>query len=216
MTPLRTSVRDKRKLLFVSIAVGLTPIVAGLLVLYTQVDRSLAQSATKATIMGLHKTEAVMDRVSAAAGKIRYLAGQPCDAALSTLRMGVVSETYLRSLTLVRNNRMYCSSLEGVMSAPLDPANFHDGKFWLRQGNPTTPDSSMLYYRLYSDPQGIAAIVDGQTLLDALDIRGDETPLILEMGAAWLDRLGNVRTEDIPENPEHHVKQTSRRYGYCA
>ncbi|WP_335945721.1 EAL domain-containing protein [Pseudomonas sp. G166] len=196
LTATRSRTRPRRYL--ITLFCGLLPILSGLGILYMQAERTLEQHTRQTAVELVRQVESMLDNTALSARELLPLAGQPCEAAKLALREQVTRRPFVRSTNLVRDNTLYCSSLFGAFEEKVDPNDYYQGTLWLMNGNPVTPDTALLIYRLNEGPQGVLATVDGYYLANALQLIGGQTRLRLQVGPNWLAEDGKVRQTPLP------------------
>jgi hypothetical protein len=82
------------------------------------------------------------------------------------------------------------------------------------KGNPVTPDTALLVYRLVDGDRGALASIDGYHLTNALRLISRYANLVLQVGPNWLDADGKVRDTAVPRFEVAHHHLTSQRYDY--
>ncbi|MCF5076740.1 cyclic diguanylate phosphodiesterase, partial [Pseudomonas syringae] len=200
----------------ISAVCGLLPVVLGVAILHWQAERSLEQSTAQTAQEAVRQFDLMLDNTALAAQTLLPLAGQPCDnAAQLALREQVTRRPFVRATTLSWQKNIYCSSLFGrYYESPVNPDDYVDGTLWLMNGNPVTPDTALLVYRLVDGDKAAFASVDGYHLTNALRLISRYAQLVLQVGPNWLDADGQVRTSAPPvfAVAQHHL--ASARYHY--
>ncbi len=191
---------------------GALPLVLGLAVLYWQAERDLAIEAHDTTRQALAQFELMLDNVAESANALLPLAGQPCADATLALREQVTRRPFVRSTNLALDDHLYCSSLFGDFSEPINPGDYVDGRLWLMDGNPVTPGQALLVYRAASDEQTALATLDGYHLANALRMIGRDQTVLLQVGNAWLSPDGQVHDAPLPTFAIAPTQLTSDRY----
>ncbi|OLS62616.1 CSS-motif domain-containing protein [Pseudomonas putida] len=194
--------------------IGLAPVAFGLLVMAWQVNKQLDESAVLALRDARLGVDSLLDSLHGASNKVLNLAEYACDKALPALHSEVVGNPQLRSLTLVRENRAYCSTLRGESGLLVDPGDYFNHRLRLEAGNDNTPDSAILYYRLQEYPYGVLAVADGEILQRVL--RGTRLPesVKLQFGPTLIGALGEVEDSLEALSSEPDMSQVSPMYGY--
>ena len=190
------------------------PILLGSALLYWQAGQALRQAAHHTDVEALTQFELILDNVSAAATEILPLAGQPCAQAQLTLRDQVTRRPFVRSTNLIADGSLYCSSLFGAFSEPVNPGDYVDGTLWLMAGNPVTPDRGLLIYRATEGDNGALSTVDGYHLANALRMIGASNEVRLQVGEAWLGADGKVHDGQAPTFALAHTPLASARYPF--
>lgn len=214
--PSRTSYSGRVFLeLLTTLLVGLSPVACGLLVMAWQVDNKLDESAVIARREALNGVDQLIDSLHAASNKVLNLAEYPCDKALPTLHSEVVANPELRSLTLVRENRAYCSTLRGESGLLVDPGDYFNHRLRLEPGNDNTPDSAILFYRLQEYPYGVLAVADAQMLQRLLRGIREPATVILQFGPTQIGANGEVQESTEAPDLEQYTSMVSPLYGYA-
>jgi len=208
--PLKRSTRNLWTLL-----IGLLPVLLGMAILYLQAERALVHSSQETAEEAIRQFDLMLDNSDIAARALLAQVGQPCDDVRQlALREQVTRQPFVRSTNLVWRNDNYCSSLLGQSSFALDPANYVDGKLWLMNGNPVTPDTPLLVYRLQDGERAALATIDGYHLSNALRLISRFAELQLQVGPYWLSDGGHVHESIAPPPPVAPWQMTSSRYPY--
>ncbi|WP_425224308.1 CSS-motif domain-containing protein [Pseudomonas sp.] len=188
------------------------PLLAGLGILYWQAERDLAASAHDTAEQALAQFELMLDNVADSANALLPLAGQPCADATLALREQVTRRPFVRSTNLALDDHLYCSSLFGEFSEPINPGDYVGGHLWLMDGNPVTPGQALLVYRAFNDEQTALATLDGYHLANALRMIGREQSVLLKVGDNWLSPDGLVHDDTLPTFGVAPTQLASQRY----
>lgn len=213
--PLTHRSRRKRSTrIAVTLLSGLLPIVLGSGILYMQAKRTLEQSAGETAEQALQQFDLMLDNTAEAARVLLPLAGKNCEDVKLALREQVTRRPFVRSTNLVWDNTLYCSSLFGQFKEAVNAGDYHQGKLWLMNGNPVTPDTALLIYRLSDGRGGALTTLDGYHLSNILRLIGRQTLLMLQVGDNWLSADGRVHQGPLPALPVAHSMLESERYGF--
>ncbi|WP_166365119.1 CSS-motif domain-containing protein [Pseudomonas akapageensis] len=180
-----------------------------------QLAKQLDNDAMNATKHALGAIEELIRPIADANQALMSVAGQACINVVARLREHAISEKNLRSVLLISDNNVYCSSLYGEMNAPLNPGEFHNRTFWLRPGNEATPDRAVLYYRTYEHPYGVASLIDGSVLRSELALLKTDATLTLEFGSRYLDSDGSVHGKHSEDQGEFYHRLVSTEFGFA-
>ncbi len=182
----------------ISALCGVLPIFLGVAILYWQAERTLQQSTARTAVEAVRQFDLMLDNTALAALALLPLAGQPCDnAAQLALREQVTRRPFVRATTLSWQKNIYCSSLFGSdYESSVNPRDYVDGTLWLMNGNPVTPDTALLVYRLVDGDKAAFASIDGYHLTNALRLISRYAGLTLQVGPHWLGPDGKV--QDVP------------------
>ncbi|WP_353887541.1 CSS-motif domain-containing protein, partial [uncultured Pseudomonas sp.] len=127
--------------------VGAFPIACGLTVMNWQIERDLQAGSRATAEQVIEHVERILDGASRTAIALLPSAGTPCTEAQLLLRGEVTSNAFIRSTNLVKQDRLYCSSLFGAFDEPVTASDYVDGHLWLMDGNSVTPGHPLLVYR---------------------------------------------------------------------
>lgn len=206
--------RNRSARIVVTVLSGLIPMALGVAILYMQAQRTLQQSNEHTAEEAVRQFELMLDNTAQAARELLPLAGQRCEEVKLDLREQVTRRPFVRSTNLVWDNNLYCSSLFGDFQEPVNPGDYTDGKLWLMNGNPVTPNTSLLVYRLSEGKQGALTTLDGYHLSNVLRLIGRKTSLLLQIGPNWLSADGKVHSDALPDLPVAESRLTSSRYAF--
>lgn len=213
--PLTVRPRRKRSTrIIVTLLSGLLPIVLGSVILYMQAERTLQQSSQHTAEEALRQFELMLDNTAQAARDLLPLAGKTCEEVKLALREQVTRRPFVRSTNLVWDNDLYCSSLFGDFKEAVNAGDYHAGKLWLMNGNPVTPNTALLVYRLSDGRGGALTTLDGYHLSNILRLIGRQTLLVLQVGENWLSADGSVHQGELPALPVAQSTLSSARYAF--
>ncbi|MGL6246526.1 EAL domain-containing protein [Pseudomonas sp.] len=213
--PLNVKSRRKRgKRMFLTLLSGLLPVLLGVVILYMQAERALQQSTELTAEEAVRQFELMLDNTSQAARELLPLAGQPCNDVKLALREQVTRRPFVRSTNLVWDNNIYCSSLFGDVQEKTSNGDYSKGQLLLMKGNPVTPDSALLVYRLGEGKHGAMSTLDGYHLSNVLRMIGRKTVLLLQVGPSWLSADGAFHQGVPPASPVASNELTSSRYAF--
>lgn len=208
------TIKTRRSRLLVTVLCGLLPIGLGFAILCLQAQRALEQSTRVTAEEAIRQFDLMLDNTAQAARELLPLAGQPCEAVKLALREQVTRRPFVRSTNLVWEDNLYCSSLFGEHQEKVNADDYNQGTLWLMNGNPVTPDTALLVYRLNQGKQGALTTLDGYHLANVLRLIGRNTVLLLRVGPHWLSADGKVHQGDSPALPVAENQRASQRYGY--
>ncbi|MBF8694548.1 EAL domain-containing protein [Pseudomonas fulva] len=178
--------------------VGAFPIACGIAVMNWQIERDLQAGSRASAQQVIEHVERILDGASRTAIALLPSAGTPCAEAQLLLRGEVTRNAFIRSTNLVKQDRLYCSSLFGAFDEPVTASDYVDGHLWLMDGNSVTPGHPLLIYRASDKDRAAITTVDGDHLLMALRLLGAGHALYLRVGSAWMGRDGIVHQGPAP------------------
>ncbi|MDB5993598.1 MAG: diguanylate phosphodiesterase [Pseudomonas sp.] len=206
--------RKRGTRILVTVLSGSIPMLLGFGILYMQAGRTLEQSTQLTAEEAIRQFDLMLDNTAQAARELLPLAGQPCEEVKLALREQVTRRPFVRSTNLVRDDNLYCSSLFGDVQEKVNPGDYTHGKLWLMNGNPVTPNTALLVYRLSEGKQGALTTLDGYHLSNVLRLIGRKTVLLLQVGPTWLSADGKIHQQPLPTLPVAESKLTSAPYGF--
>ena len=212
--PLRAKTRTRRIRMAVTLLSGLLPVLLGAAILYIQAGRALEQSAQQTAEEAIRQFDLMLDNTAQAARELLPLAGQSCIDVNLALREQVTRRPFVRSTNLIWDDAIYCSSLFGDYHEKLAAGDFSQGRLLLMKGNPVTPDTALLVYRLGKGKQGAMSTLDGYHLSNVLRLIGRQTLLILQVGPNWLTADGQFHEDAPPAMPTAQSHLGSSRYDF--
>ncbi|WP_433771009.1 EAL domain-containing protein [Pseudomonas putida] len=212
--PLKVKTRKRSIRMAVTLASGLLPIVLGVVILYVQAERALKQSAEQTAEEAIQQFELMLDNTAQAARELLPLAGQPCIDVNLALREQVTRRPFVRSTNLIWDDTIYCSSLFGDVHEKTVSGDYDGGRLVLMKGNPVTPDTALLVYRLSEGKRGAMSTLDGFHLSNVLRMIGSHTLLVLQVGPNWLSADNQFHQGALPDYPVAQSKLDSSRYAF--
>ncbi|TWR84340.1 EAL domain-containing protein [Pseudomonas saxonica] len=193
---------------------GLLPIVLGIVIMVWQTHRTLTLEARQTGEEAMRQFDLMLDNAALAADVVLPLAGQDCPQVELALRDQVTRRPFVRSVNLVWDNQIYCTSLFGSFKESVDPTRYADGVLWLMSGNPVTPDEPLMVYRKHKGHASVLVSLYGFHLVNALGLINPKTQLLIEVGNNWIDRYGEVHSLPRDDFPVSQVEVASTQYPY--
>ncbi|UUC49159.1 cyclic diguanylate phosphodiesterase [Pseudomonas citronellolis] len=200
--------------LCVSLLVALLPLLLGGGIIYWQTLVSLQREAGLASNEALHLIDVMLGNAAGSARATIAYAEGPCAAAELVLREQVATVPFVRTVNLVRDGRVFCSSLFGNVDEAVNTADFVDGRLNLLPGNAVTPDFALIVYRLAEGPAAVLAAVDGRYLSNVLQLVDQRSELLVQVGPRWMDEAGEVHEGAPDAFPLAETQQASTRFPY--
>lgn len=211
MTKLNRNWTERYALVVLS---GLLPIVLGIAIVVWQTHRTLTLEARQTGEEAIRQFDLMLDNAALAANVVLPLAGQDCPQVELALRDQVTRRPFVRSVNLVWDNQIYCTSLFGSFKETVDPTHYTEGVLWLMTGNPVTPDEPLLVYRHQQDHGSVLISLYGFHLVNALGLINPKTQLLIEVGNNWIDRYGKVSSLPHDNFPVSQIEVASTQYPY--
>jgi sensor c-di-GMP phosphodiesterase-like protein len=212
--PLKARTRTRSSRIAVTLLSGLLPIALGFGILHMQAERALKQSAQLTAEEAIRQFELMLDNTAQAARELLPLAGQSCIDINLALREQVTRRPFVRSTNVIWDDDIYCSSLFGNYHEKIAPGDYSQGQLLLMKGNPVTPDTALLVYRISNGKRGAMSTLDGYHLSNVLRLIGRQTVLVLQVGRNWLTADGKFHNDALPDLPVAQSTLTSTRYPF--
>lgn len=203
---------DWRKLLLI-LAIGVIPVLSGLLMMDYQLERKLEENAQISVQEAVFSIDQALGRMEASLETILPLAGKPCAVVLDALDQSVASSPHLRSLALTRGQQAYCAT-------DMDPLEYLSAfsesgrQAKLAFDAPSSPNAAIIkIQKPHSDP-GVIATAYGRLLRDELRAFQDGLTLLLEFNDQYIWSDGDSRDPQRPSQAEYNQRAVSEKYGY--
>lgn len=208
--------RTRKTRHLITLLSGALPIVLGGMILHWQAQRNLEQNTALTAVEAIRQFDLMLDSAALAAKTLRPLAGAPCDNSTQlALREQVTRRPLVRATTLEWKKTIYCSSLFGSDSVShVNTDDYVHERLWLMNGNPVTPESALLVYRLTAGDQAALASIDGYHLSSVLRLISRYTEVVLKVGPNWLGGDGQVHTGTPPVFAMAANELASAQYPY--
>ncbi|MGM3160086.1 EAL domain-containing protein [Dickeya undicola] len=129
------------------------------------------------------------------------------------LNMIAAIASHLRTVSLVKNDVVYCSSLYGVDNRPAALGRFHMRELALLAGNSVTPERTLIMYLGTTADGSVGVAIHGQHLTNVLDLLSKRRDLYLLVGNTWISRDNKVSTFN-PEDSHNFVFIPSSHYHF--
>ncbi len=199
--------------LLLLIAVGLVPVVSGLLVMVYQLEMKLAENAAISVQEAVFSVDQALDRMHETALRTLPFAGKPCDSVKSALQDQVASHSMLRSLTLVKDNQAYCSTTSDSL-AHLSSFALSGRRVELSYGASDTRHKLLVNFLLHGTNNSVIVTAYALQLRNELDGFQDGLTLLLEFDDRYIWSKGDSRDAQRPSQSEFFANALSAKYGY--
>lgn len=197
-----------------SLGVAVLPLLLGIPLMYWQAATTLESRAEKSATDARVQLESMIDDAAHAASAVIGSAGLPCEEVEQALRSQTALSPFSRSVNLVQDGVIYCTSLMGPYDNNEDVDTYVQGTLRLMAGNRVTPDRAVLVYRQTDGDHGVLIGIDGQHLINLLRINGQEVPLQIAVGESWISASGAVTSSNWGAKNEYAVEASSSRYPF--
>ncbi|MDY7577113.1 EAL domain-containing protein [Herbaspirillum sp. RTI4] len=194
--------QEQAKRVLLMLAFAFAPLLILWQLLIADADRHIATEVSSSSRFVLRQSDAILDKAVTMSNSLASLVGTSCSYAQQRLQPEGTLQPYYRTLWLVKDNRVYCSSAVAVIDQPLKEilpwvTDLPVGRnFYMVKGTPLVPDRPAIVVSLgLSKGRGVLVVVDGQYLLDAMSAAGQ--------GGSYLTAL------KIEGSPAHIVSDSS-------
>ncbi|KHN52002.1 EAL domain-containing protein [Aeromonas hydrophila] len=114
-----------------------------------------------------------------------------CDNAVLSLRHQVATVPYIRSVTLISNGNIFCSSLFGAVNYKDLRQAYSMGRLLLMPGNQVRENHPLLILRTNKGTDAVLSTIDGLYLELMLSRYISHNTLLLHVGSNWLNEKGH-------------------------
>ncbi|MBP2844309.1 EAL domain-containing protein [Dickeya oryzae] len=167
----------------------------GLWVIYYQDYRTNRQGAYDNAQRAVRNIEDILDEAKDAVEESKPLLAYPCTPdVIRQLNMTAAIGSHLRTVSLIKNDVVYCSSLYGVDNRPAALERFHMQELALLAGNSVTPDKPLMMYLGNTSSGSVGVGIHGKHLTNVLDLLSKRRDLYLSVGNTWISRENKVST----------------------
>ena len=200
--------------LLLIMAIGLVPVVSGLLVMVFQLEKKLEENAQISVQEAVFTIDKVLERMHSTALLAQPLAGKACADVISTLQDQVARDPLLRSLTLTQDQQAYCST---------DPQSLEHLSAFAQSGqgvelaidSPVMPITLVTHFQAPGQNPNVIVTGYAMELRNELRAFQDGLTLLLEFGDQYIWSHGDSRDPNRPSQSEYRVRSISAKYGYA-
>ncbi len=144
------------------------------------------------------------------------LTAKPCDEVLPELRRAAIRQPNVRSLSLIKEDRIYCGTLDGSTDITIEPGSYVNGHLRVYTSGGATPGSAILLYRLQANANANAVVTASNLRVLQAELLGFQNSVVLSLQFAeqhvWA--TGNGEYYMIPNHAENTLKLASEDFGY--
>ncbi|MCG7488106.1 EAL domain-containing protein [Vibrio sp. Of14-4] len=175
----------------------LLPVVLGTILLFALAQDSLQRETNRSLQSGIVLLDRLLWNADAAAQRAYPFTHGQCDEVLPYIRDLVVIIPDVRMITLIKDGRIYCSSLLGKVDSPLPDYRLVDNSLVLIPSSPINPKEPALSFVMTHGNVSVASSVAGYYLKNILTLTSQERLIHLQIGDSWIDKTGKVSTSPI-------------------
>jgi len=189
-------------------------LLCGCAILYSQTVSNTTQEALTLLRHAQQNIDRIFDRAHEVVFSIKKTLGRPCNEIVALLRVEVAVSPYVRSISLVHGNNIYCTSLHGPFHEETTFENYTKGQLLLMKGNWLKVDQPIVVYREIFGNDSITVRLYGQQLLSELEKIDTRVNLTLVVGPQrW--RASHPPTDELfPLETPGYLEQKSSRYPF--
>lgn len=195
------------------IAVGLVPVVSGLLVMVYQLEAKLAENASISVKEAVFSVDQALDRMQETALRAMPFTGKPCVSVQHAMLDQVASRSMIRSLTLLKDNQAYCSTTSESL-AHLSSFALSGRKVEISYGPPDKRPKLLINFHLSDQDKGVIVTAYAMQLRNELNGFQDGFTLLLEFDDRYIWSKGDSRDAQRPSKAEFSTSAQSAKYGY--
>lgn len=178
---------------------------AGGWIILEKMKLSQKKEAEKNVLIIRDEIDRVLTHARIASDAAAHLLAGKCDAATQTdIRKIVATIPDIRTVSLLRGNEIYCSSVFGAQNFILDAKSTPPVGLSLMDGNALTPYRSLLIYRTVHAGRSVMVGIDGYYLQNKLKTHDRRTDYQMTLNGLTLNAAGQVLT--------HRDNTASARY----
>lgn len=191
-----------------------TPILLGLPILYWQSGNTLQERAQSASRAVIEHVDDILDNARKVTEDAAPLIEKPCSEIVETLRIKATTASFVRSLAVIKNDTITCSTIYGDTRLPVTSAHFYDDRLALIAGNRVSPDRAILLYRWKNGTSSILAGIDGLHIIQLLNSHEMTPATTLIIGSYRLEQDGKVRNISAGTSNSILIRDRSDKYPF--
>lgn len=171
------------------------PLLVGSWIIHSNYLQELKAESSASAHKARTLMEAMLDHAEQANRSVLPLVNALCRDNLLVLRKKVAIEPFLRSVNLVRNGIISCTSLFGETNDADDGAIYTGRKLLLMSGNRVRQNHPLLVVRTEQGEDAALSAIDSTQLSFMLSLSGKSSALYLQVGSAWLNESGRYLSD---------------------
>jgi sensor c-di-GMP phosphodiesterase-like protein len=191
------------------------PLLAGGWMVHRSYEQELKSDASASAYKARTLLERMLDQAEQANLEALPLVNQPCTGNLLQLRKRVALEPFLRSVNLVRDGVINCTSLFGPVQEVDDRSVYTQDKLLLMRGNRVRQNHPLLVVRHDRGRDAVLSAIDSSQLSFMLAMSSDASELYLQVGSAWIDESGHHQSQPPRLHSKTRLELSSHRYPFA-
>lgn len=191
-----SSLNSRGKIIAVAVLAGGVMLTITLVMVTCWSVESLRKNTLIRTGFAQRHIDSIITNAREVADATQNIAGMPCTGStLSLLRNYVIRTPNVRAIDLVRQGRIYCTSLYGVTDEPdrISPP-LSRNTLQLLQGNTATPHLSVLMYRKIWSQGTLLISIDGYFIAETLFVINTLPHIYFQVGDTLMSKSGKILT----------------------
>ncbi len=178
-------------------------------------EQELKSDASTSAYKARTLLERMLDQAEQANLEALPLVNRPCTGNLLQLRKRVALEPFLRSVNLVRDGVINCTSLFGAVHEVDDRSVYTQNKLLLMRGNKVRQNHPLLVVRHDRGRDAALSAIDSTQLSFMLAMSSDSSELYLQVGSAWIDESGHHQNRPPRLHSKTRLALASQRYPFA-
>lgn len=188
-------------------------LIAGVAILNAQLWYSAQSNSSTGATHTIDKIDAILDEARLATKTSLNIANEKCSAE-NQYRLGTEAalNPHLRTIAILKNNRVWCSSLPGNRVLLVNLSTLPDNKLLLLSAKKTTNNLPVLLYQTPSADGKIFVSISDAHIRDALNSFIPDTQYSLVINGSRLANSGDITTTPLNEKTTRSL--SSHRYPF--
>lgn len=200
--------------LLVSLLVATLILIIAVMTISWQISRGMERDIAQRLQRAVAQFDATLQNAEIAANAVRGYLGKECSTETqNALRYQVTVVPDIRTVNLATGNNVYCSSLAGKYSTAVNTPKYVGGMLLMLNGNPVTPNRSLIAFRKSYGEHSVLVGIDGYYLKNVLELLKSPTEIHLLVGTSWMDSSGHVSNDKFKPHGTSYF-QTSKYFPY--
>lgn len=157
--------------------------------------------------------DTVLDSAKDAAESSVDLLHKSCHETEPELRVKLLQYQFIRSINLIENWTVYCSSLLPKINYQVEPTSFINNQLKLAKGNSPTPNTPLLDYLHRAGKYAVLTTIDARNLKPNINIEGKTGEFFIIVGDRWFSKDA-ITEGQLPKEYLTFLKTPSEKYPF--
>lgn len=184
-----------------ALMVFILPLLVGGWITHKNYMQELESGSAAAAHKAMTLMENMLDHAERANRQVLPLVSAPCDEINFQLREQVALVPFVRSVNLVKEGMLYCTSLFGSVREVDDASPYIARKLLLMRGNQVRANHPLLIVRSEQGRNAALSAIDGEYLSVMLTLSHHAGNLFMRVGSTWFDEAGHY----LDKAPDLHA-----------